>query len=140
MPRVSCVRPKPSVFCCRGEIDKEIWRMRSAVVVLLTVVLGLLTPAFADDYDDLDKLVATLPKDAAAVVTRHLECIHWGGEEPYDEARAREIARATKRAKCDALDRDEAALLKRYANDPKVVKAVHDVKALERDPEAGDPP
>jgi hypothetical protein len=124
--------------CCRGEIDGEIWWMKPAVVVLLTVALGLLTPAFADDYQDLDKLVATLPKDAAAVVNRHLECIHWAGEEPYDKARAREMARATKRLKCDSLDRDEAALLKRYANDPKVVKAVHDVKALESEPEAGE--
>jgi hypothetical protein len=104
--------------------------MKPAIVALLVVALGLLTPAFADDYQDLDKLVATLPKDAAAVVTRRLECDHWAGEEPYDKARAREIARATIRNKCDSVERDEAAMLKRYANDPKVVKAVNDAKAL----------
>jgi hypothetical protein len=108
--------------------------MKPAVGVLLFLALGLLTPAFADDYENLDKLVATLPKDAAAVVNRRLECIHWAGEEPYDKARAREIARATIRAKCDSLDRDEAALLKRYTNDSKVVKAVHDAKALQSEP------
>jgi|SRR5215472_12061863 len=108
--------------------------MKPAAVALLVVTFGLLMPAFADDYQDLDKLVATLPKDAAAVVNRHLECIHLAGEEPYDKARAQEIARATKRARCDSLGRDEAALLKRYADDPKVVKAVHDVKALESEP------
>jgi hypothetical protein len=63
-----------------------------------------------------------------------LECFHWAGEEPYDKARAQEIARATAQAKCGSLNRDEAALLRRYANDPKVVKAVHDVKALENEP------
>jgi hypothetical protein len=104
--------------------------MKPAVVVLPVLALGLLTPAFADDYQDLDKLVATLPKDAAAVVNRRLECDHWAGEEPYDKARAREIARATTRAKCDSLERDEAAMLKRYADDPKVIKTVHDAKAL----------
>jgi hypothetical protein len=76
----------------------------------------------------------TLPKDVAAVVDRHLECIHWAGEEPYDKARAREMARATIRLKCDSLDRDEAALLKRYPNDPNVAKALHDLKASENDP------
>jgi hypothetical protein len=108
--------------------------VKPAVGALLFSALGLLTPAFADAYEDLDKLVATLPKDAAAVVNRRLECSHFAGEEPYDKARAREIARATIRAKCDSLDRDEAALLKRYAKDPNVVKAVHDVKALESEP------
>jgi hypothetical protein len=104
--------------------------MKRAIVIPLLVVLAVLTPAFADDYQDLDKLVAILPKDAAAVVNRRLECDHWAGEEPYDKARGREIARATIRNKCNSLERDEATMLKRYANDPKVVKAVNDAKAL----------
>lgn len=104
--------------------------MKAAIVATLLAALGLLAPAFADGYEDLDKLVATLPKDAGAVVKRRLECDHWAGEEPYDKARAREIAGAIRRNKCDFLERDETATLKRYANDPKVVKAVNDAKAL----------
>lgn len=98
--------------------------MKSVVVVV--VVLGLLMPASAGD--DLNKLVAGLPKDAAAVVTRRVMCDHWAGEEPYDKARARAIARAVKRNKCESLDADEAAMRKRYAHDPKVVKALDDAK------------
>jgi hypothetical protein len=108
--------------------------MKHAVFALLFVAGGVLTPALADDYEDLDKLITTLPKDAAAVLNRHLECSHFAGEEPYSKARAQEIAHATIRAKCDSVDRDEAALLKRYANDPKVAKAVHDAKALDEEP------
>ena len=105
--------------------------MKPAIVALFVVAaLGLLAPAFADDYQDLDRLAAALPKDAGAVVKRRLECDHWVGEEPYDKARAREIAGAIRRNKCSSLERDEAATLKRYANDPKVVKAVNDAKAL----------
>jgi hypothetical protein len=104
--------------------------MKAAIVAMLISALALLTPAFADDYEDLDKLAATLPKDAGAVVKRRLECDHWAGEEPYDKARAREIAGAIRRNKCGSLERDEAATLKRYANDPKVVKAVNDAKSL----------
>jgi hypothetical protein len=95
-------------------------------VVLLAVVLGLLTPAAAED--DLRKLVAGLPQDAAAVVTRRAMCNHWAGEEPYDKARAREIERAIKQNKCESLDGDEAAVRKRYANDPKVIKALKDAE------------
>jgi hypothetical protein len=104
--------------------------MKAAIVAMLISALALLTPAFADDYEDLDKLAATLPKDAGAVVKRRLECDHWAGEEPYDKARAREIAGAIRRNKCGSLERDEAATLKRYANDPKVAKAVNDAKSL----------
>jgi hypothetical protein len=103
---------------------------KAAIVAIRIAALALLTPAFADDYQDLDKLVATLPKDAGAVVKRRLERDHWAGEQPYDKARAREIAGAIRRNKCSSLERDEAATLKRYANDPKVVKAVNDAKAL----------
>ena len=104
--------------------------MKPAIIALLVSASGLLMPAFADDYEDLDKVIATLPRDAAAVVNRRLQCDHWAGEEPYDRARAREIARATRRNKCGSLERDEAATLKRYAGDPRVVKAVKDAKAL----------
>jgi hypothetical protein len=104
--------------------------MKHTIAALLFTAFGLLTPAFADEYEDLDKLIASLPKDAAAVLNRHLECFHFAGEEPYDKARAREIARATIKAKCESVDQDEAALLKRYANDPKVAKAIHNAKAL----------
>jgi hypothetical protein len=76
----------------------------------------------------LDKLLAGLPKDAAAIVTRLAMCNHFAGEEPYDKARAREIARAIRPFKCDSLEGDEATVRERYADDPKIVKALDDAK------------
>ena len=103
--------------------------MKPAFVALLGVVLGLPTPAFADNFqDDLNKLVAGLPRDAAAVVTRRVMCDHWTGEEPYDKARAREIERAIKQNKCDSIEGDEAVVRKRHANDRKIIKALDDAK------------
>jgi hypothetical protein len=96
-------------------------------VALLAAVLGMLTPASACG-DPLDKLVAGLPKDAAAVVRQLAMCNHFAGEEAYDKARAREIARAIRQYKCDSLERDEATVRKRYATDPKIVKALDDAK------------
>jgi hypothetical protein len=95
--------------------------MKAAIVALLVMVFGLPTQTFAGD-DDLDKLVAGLPKDAAAVVTQLAMCQHFAGEEPYDRARAREIVRAEKQYKCETLDADEAAVRKRYPNDRKLLR------------------
>jgi hypothetical protein len=98
-------------------------------VVLLGAVLAVLTPASADQFrDDLGTLTAGLPPDAVAVVTRRAMCNHWAGEEPYDKARAREIARAVKQNKCNSLEGDEAAVRKRYAHHPKVIKALNDAQ------------
>ena len=103
--------------------------MKRAVVVLFAAALGLAAPAWADKFqDDLVKLTAGLPKDVAAVVTRHVVCNHWMGEEPYDKARAREIDRAMRQSKCDSLAADETALRKRYADDPKVSKALDEAE------------
>jgi len=52
--------------------------------------------------DDLDKRTAGLPNDVAAVLTRHVVCFRWFGEEPYDKARARQIERAIRQNKCDS--------------------------------------
>jgi hypothetical protein len=103
--------------------------MKRTVVVLFAAVLGLAAPGWADKLqDDLDKLTAGLPKDVAAVLTRRVACNHWMGEEPYDKARAREIERAIRQNKCDSLAGDEAALRKRYADDPKVTKALDEAQ------------
>jgi hypothetical protein len=79
----------------------------------------------ADKFqDDLDKLTAGLPKDAAAMVERRASCNHWQGEEPYDKARGREIDRALTRFGCDFIARDEEKLRARYADKPAIIKAL----------------
>ena len=57
---------------------------------------------------------AVLPSPVRAFVTRAEECRHWAGEEPYDDARAREIARAVRRLRCDALAREAVTLKRRH--------------------------
>ena len=69
-----------------------------------------------------------LPKDVKAFVDRRAGCDHWAGEEPYDADRRQEIARATRRLRCDRLERDERRLLKRHAGSPRAVEAVREVR------------
>ena len=83
--------------------------------------------------DSLAARVAGQPSPVRAFVKRRLECNHWGGEEPYSKARARQIARAAQRAGCDNLERDEARLRKRYpanADLPGLLDAVRDAWEL----------
>lgn len=70
------------------------------------------------------------PADVRAVVDRWELCNHWGGEEPYDKARARQIERASAKLGCDRLDHDEALLRRRYAHKPAILRlltAAHDL-------------
>lgn len=48
-------------------------------------------------------------------------CSHFSGEEPYDAARQKEIAAAMRKYKCESLDKEEAALKKRYKDNPAVL-------------------
>ncbi len=61
---------------------------------------------------------AAQPAIVRRFIARRAMCNHWGGEEPYDAARRREIARAVRRLRCAALPREEAALRRRYAGRP----------------------
>jgi hypothetical protein len=55
-----------------------------------------------------------IPRDVANHVQRRQMCNHWAGEEPYDKARAAEIAKAVEGLRCAALDGDEKKLRRRY--------------------------
>ncbi len=65
-----------------------------------------------------------LPKDAAAFIARRTMCSHWAGEEPYDEARARALAAMARRDRCDRIEADEKALLRRYAGRRPVIDSI----------------
>jgi hypothetical protein len=55
-------------------------------------------------------------------------CNHWSGEEPYDPERKAEILSAITDLKCEKLEVDEAAVLKRHAKKPAVKAALEKAK------------
>jgi hypothetical protein len=87
-------------------------------MILLTLVLASTSSALAAEE------AANLPADVKALVDRHEGCDHWAGEEPYDEARGKEIAAAVRKLKCDRIDKDVAALRRKYTGNPAVKKAL----------------
>ena len=79
---------------------------------MLAVLALLLT---AQGEEALRARVAAQPEAVRRYVERRAMCNHWGGEEPYDADRRREIARAVRVLRCTRIDRDEALLRRRYA-------------------------
>lgn len=91
--------------------------LRRSIFVLMT----LLASGAHAATDPLDDLTKGQPKDVAAVVKRIALCNHFGGEEPYDAARRKEINAALTKYRCEKIDKDEAAMRKRYKDSPAVL-------------------
>ena len=89
------------------------------MLAALTMAAALAYPALSDDAN---RALAKAPKDIGAYAERRAECEHWGGEEPYDKARGREIAAAVRALRCSRLEADERVLRKKYATHLGLVK------------------
>jgi hypothetical protein len=90
---------------------------------LYAALCFLMTPAWAAE-DPIKAVKKGQPKDVALFMDRYVQCNHWGGEEPYDADRRKEILAAVTRLRCQQLDADEKALLKKYWNTPSVSDAI----------------
>jgi hypothetical protein len=73
--------------------------------------------------------VKGLPQDATAFLERVDGCDHFGGEEPYDEQRRKEILEAVTKLKCDSVDKDRDALLKKYKKQTQIVNKIKNFPA-----------
>jgi hypothetical protein len=94
----------------------------------ILLCLTALRAAAAADEDPLADLKKGQSKDVAALIERIVECNHWSGEEPYNAERKKEISSALTDLKCNRLTLDESKTLKKYANNPKALKALKKAK------------
>ncbi len=60
-----------------------------------------------------------MPDDVRALVDDYDTCVHFGGEEPYDDARRREIEAAVARY-CLPAPKRLAALMDKYRDDARI--------------------
>ena len=100
---------------------------------LLALLLLTLPWSSANEFDNMPEVKAITkgqPKEVTTLIGRIAECNHWGSEEPYDKARAEEIGKAIKKAKCDRLDSDELAIKKKHKGNNKVSEAIDQAKTL----------
>ncbi|WP_181814868.1 hypothetical protein [Sphingomonas aracearum] len=68
-----------------------------------------------------------LPVAVRRFAARHASCVHWQGEEPYDAARGREIARGLRR-ECGGLDAERRRLLRLHAADRRAVARLNQLE------------
>lgn len=95
--------------------------------MILALLLAAATPMSDAQFDAARRHA---PKDVQAVVDRWEDCAHWGGEEPYDKERGREIDRALKALGCDRLPRDTLSLRRRYKGNARVQRLIESAYAL----------
>ncbi|HRD27815.1 MAG TPA: hypothetical protein PLO65_05900 [Caulobacter sp.] len=101
--------------------------MRRSIPALTALLLAAVVSgaASAEQTDaDLCRLERSTPRDVVDFMQRWADCAHWGGEEAYDADRDRQIRRAVRELRCDRLDRDEAALRRKYAGRTAVLAAL----------------
>jgi hypothetical protein len=108
-----------------------------AVVTSVVWLLATGSAQAATDCDDLNaravhglfaELPGRLPENVSKFICRRALCNHWAGEEPYDAARAHQVAAAVNRLKCEALVRDEKDLRRHYGSQPDVLGALEHTK------------
>jgi hypothetical protein len=95
-----------------GECEVTLERVGELMLAKDNAQCGGLNVSFSGVYRK-----APRPPDVAAFLARVETCEHFAGEEPYDQARADEIALALKREKCEQLRDDARALRQKYPGD-----------------------
>lgn len=66
------------------------------------------------------------PPAVEAFLGRSEQCDHWAGEEPYDQARRKEIDAAFDKLNCENIAAERQRLQQRYKNDAAVRKALEE--------------
>ena len=101
--------------------------MRHVLMLLVLAAMGqgAATCVRAEVHDEIGALMKGQPTDVARHFDRLLTCQHFADEEAYDAARKREIDHGFKRYRCGLLDKDEAALRRKYRNNAPVLDRIN---------------
>lgn len=97
-------------------------------MIVSLIALAMLQAAVDAPAPTLAERVARQPEAVRAFIDRRTGCNHWAGEEPYDAPRRKEIEAALTDLRCDRVDADEAALLRRYRGDAELVALLDAVR------------
>ncbi len=82
------------------------------------LLLGLALPVAAQSLQ-------ALPTDLTAFIQNYESCLHFSGEEPYDEERRAFLNEQIKQS-CTGMETQRAILGQRYAEQPALLQHLHD--------------
>lgn len=102
--------------------------MKTIVILIVSVCIFAVSNVYAGYNEDITVINKGMPKSVKLFNERQIECNHWGGEEPYDKARLKEIIAATTKLRCNALEKEEKILLKKYKARPDVSDSIKKAK------------
>ena len=102
--------------------------MLKKIIILSTLLVSPLV--VADDSAEVKALKKDMPQDVAEIISRTVDCNHWGGEEPSNKARAEQINKALEKLRCDVLEKDQAVIAKNYQNNYEVKVRIQKAKEL----------
>jgi len=85
------------------------------------LALAALLVAQQGDEAALRARVEAQPPAVRDFIARRANCNHWGGEEPYDAGRRREIERAVRDLGCLTLRGEEIFLRRYFAGRPEIL-------------------
>lgn len=97
------------------------------VMYVCIFATGIVYAGYDEDVAAINK---GMPKSIQQFNKRQIECNHWAGEEPYDKARAKEIATAFEKLKCDTLEKDEIKLIRKYKSRPSIIESINKAKTF----------
>jgi hypothetical protein len=106
----------------RNNWPQEQTEMRSLAVIALAILTSQL--AAGELPPDVQAWKKGQPAEVQHFIERKFMCRHWAGEEPYDQARATEIARAVRRLRCNQVPLEETQLRAKYRQERNVLAAL----------------
>jgi hypothetical protein len=103
-----------------------------ALTLFIPFALGAAEPPpAAESENPLLSGFPNIPADARRVAERLASCNHFAGEFNGDGGeRDKEVNAALKELSCDTIERDVAAIRRKYAADPTVEEALRKAEAL----------
>jgi hypothetical protein len=107
----------------QDDCEVKLYRASAFIVARDTGQCGGLNVSFGGVYTRAKAQKA----DFAAFLERAETCVHFAGEEPYDDARRAEIRAALTASRCAALEADARALREKHRGEPIVVRKIAQV-------------
>ena len=100
-------------------------------IILSTLFLVAVVPfAVAGDSPEVKALKKDMPQDVSLLIDRIVGCNYWRSEEPSpsNKERIAQVNKALQELQCSVLEKDQAALTKRYQNDYMVKARLQDAQ------------
>ena len=89
-------------------------------LLLLTGAIASATPATDPVDARVHRELKSVPFGVRDLLERRAGCNHWGGEEGYDADRAKQIAEAARKLRCNQIEADERRIKRKYAKSRRV--------------------